>query len=159
MKKKLLIIAGLVTASAVFFASKKVLDIKNIANNLSISIKSIKNIKISGGKLKFTLALNITNNTVTGFSAKTFGLVKLISVELFSNLGDFLGQALTNIDGISLPPSTTTPIEGIEMELPLFSLATTLLANPDPRDFMLTLTLESFGQTFKLSQNDSNAAI
>lgn len=159
MKKNLLIIGALLIGSLAFFSTKKVLDVKDIAKNLKINIKSIKNIKISGGKLKFTLALNITNNTDAGFAAKTFNLFKLISVDLFTNQGDFLGQALTNIDGISLPPATTTPVEGIEMEVPLLSLATTLLSNPNPRDFVVSATFEIFGRTFKITQNDSNTAI
>lgn len=152
--KHILIISALVVGSIVLLSKDKVSALlkqyENTLNSLKIGLGSISNIDISDSVLSADIALSINNPTRLGVGADTGGYIKFKKLQLFTESGQYIGEAKPNISALTLPANTTTLTSKTPLTIPLngniVNLGIELFTNS--KNLQVKADVEAFGKVF-----------
>jgi len=108
------------------FGSSKVKKYKDFFDKMTFGINKIRNVKISGGKLKFLLDILLQNNTTHRIDFSTFGLARLQNIVVTDKNGKTLGVVNKEIDSFKIDKNGTFLLDDIAFEIPILELLKTL---------------------------------
>jgi len=137
MKKWQKIIIGstlLLVGFSYAFGKSKLEKYRDFFDKMSYKINKIKNVKITGGKLKFLLDILLQNNTTHEIDFSTFGLASLKNIVVTDKNGNTLGVVNKEIDRFKIDNNGSFLLENIAFELPILELLKTL-SNVSFNDF------------------------
>jgi len=89
---------------------------------MSYKISKIKNVKISGGKLKFLLDIVLQNNTAHNIDFSTFGVASLKNIVVTDKNGKIFGIVNKEIDRFKISENGSFLLENIAFELPVLEI-------------------------------------
>jgi len=125
------------------FGSSKVKKYRDFFDKMSYKINKIKNVKISGGKLKFLLDILLQNNTTHEIDFSTFGLASLKNIVVTDKNGKTLGVVNREIDHFKIDNNGVFLLENIAFELPVLELLKTI-SNISFNDFSVEDIMQQF---------------
>lgn len=117
-------------------------------------IRNISNLRISSGKIKFNLAIQLNNPSIKNFNFNSGNTITLSEIKFFNQQGNYLGVARPGLTSINLPANGQIEIKDIPTELPLnsvgnvFTLATN--ASSLSKNLKIKATIKVAGKTFKI---------
>lgn len=130
MKVKKAIAFGVIGLIGLFaFGSKKVSDISQIASQLQVKIKGIKDIKFSIPNVNFKIKLNIINPTDLDFSAALGSGIIIKRIRVYSGSNIFLGDAILNASNIEIPAKSIYVLDNVHTEIDIREIGNEFFEN------------------------------
>lgn len=113
--KKLLIYTGIGLAAIAAFGRSQVKKVQNITNNIKVKLDRVNDFNLSENIITLNINLKLVNNTDYGFNVSSGKLINLKKVELFTDTGTKIAEAVKSISNINLQPGGVTIIEDIDL--------------------------------------------
>jgi hypothetical protein len=129
--KKTLVITALITGGFLFYGNKKLKSAKQVMHNVKVGVKKVSNVNLTWRNLIFDVVLTLQNLTNIDFGATLGSKIIIKQVRVYSEKGEYLGKADTQIHQIDLPANTTVEMPQIRLNLDLKKSINEFIANSD----------------------------
>lgn len=113
--KKYLIYIGVGLAAIAAYGRSQVKKVQNITNNIKVKLDRVNDFNLTDNIIKLNINLKLVNNSDYGFSVSSGNFIKLVKLELFTDTGTKIAEALKSISNINLQPGGVTIIEDIDL--------------------------------------------
>ncbi|WP_323027997.1 hypothetical protein [Gelidibacter japonicus] len=128
--KKALVIGGIVLGSFLLFGYKKYDEAKKVIESLDFSIQDISHIRISLKKISFDMVIRLVNPTPIDFGATASSYISIQEIRVYSQKGEYLGVAKSNIHQIQLPAHSQFDLPKISINLDSIKALQEFMNNP-----------------------------
>lgn len=143
--------AALAFGSSVYFGKEKFNQYKGVLDNLQFNLKSIKGMKLSGGKIIFNCDVELINPTNVAVNIPGENIV-VKNLHFYTPSGVYLGVASPNIAEISMPANGSRIITNIPVFLSVDPIGSAfyeiLNIVSDPDLLQIRAELLAFGKSF-----------
>jgi hypothetical protein len=136
------------------FAFKKKADFSKVMEAMTIDIRNIRKLRLSGSKLLMDIDLGFHNPTPYDMTILTAGLIKVKEIKLLYK-GKQIGTALSNSTEFELPANSNYLITDIKVELLYLTLINQWLTtgiDTDVNNYQVHTVIEALGKTWVVEQ-------
>lgn len=155
MWKKIAIAAGLlaIVGATYQYGVRKANQLKDIAENMTISVKWISKVIPTLTNISFNLDLELKNNSVYDLSVSGFGMVKLTKIRIFYK-NNFLGESFVNLSAITIPNRNSVILKKIPFSVSTKNILANIMTISDISTSNVTIeaTISALGQEFTINQ-------
>jgi hypothetical protein len=135
-------------------AVKKKSDFSKVLEQMTINIKNIRNLRLSGSKLFLNLDLLFGNPTPYDMSVSTAGLIKLKEISVFYKQ-KLIGTAISEKTQFELKAKSSYLISNVKVELLYLNLINQWLTtglDSDAKNYQVHITVEALGKSWVIEQ-------
>lgn len=150
---KLILVAG---AGVVGYSVCRTNQLKQGLEQITVKISGIRNIKVDWDNLTISVLadLQLINPTNINIGLGTAGAIKIKRIAFINrNTGALIGEALTDITGISIEKQNFTTIKDIAVTIPVLKglLANIQLFNNQKELLAVQLTISILGKDYTIN--------
>lgn len=150
MAHNLLKAVGVGAVALTLFAFKKKKDFSKVLEQMTIDMRSIRNLRQSNGKVYFNFDLGFHNPTEYDLILYTAGLIKLRKIEVYYG-NKLFGSTTSEVTKFELPAKSNYLISNIQTELLLLNVVKQFLSgglDTNPDSYKIQITVEALGKTW-----------
>lgn len=147
-------ILGGAAVVSTLFAFKKKGDFTKVIENMTMDLRNIHNLRLSGAKLYATADIGFHNPTNYDMTALTAGLIQVKEIRLFYK-GVLYGTAKSNITSFELPAKSNYLITDIQIEVVFLNLLDQILKNgldSNVDNYQIHTIVQALGKTWVVEQ-------
>lgn len=147
-------ILGGAAVVSTLFAFKKKGDFTKVIENMTMDLRNIHNLRLSGTKLYATADIGFHNPTQYDMTVQTAGLIQLKEIRLFYK-GVLYGTAKSNTTAFELPAKSNYLITDIQIEVVFLNLLDQILKNgldSNVDHYQIHTIVEALGKTWVVEQ-------
>lgn len=155
--KTILKVLGGAAVLTTLFAFKKKSDFTSVMEKMTIDIRNIRKLRLSGNRILATIDLGFHNPTEYDMTIQTAGLIKLKQINLFYK-GTLIGKAekpTGELFEFDLPAQSNYLLTDISLELLYLTLITQWLTtglDTNVDNYKVHVVLEALGKTWVIEQ-------
>lgn len=152
--KTILKVLGGAAVLTTLFAFKKKADFAKVMEQMTIDIRNVRKLRMSGGKLYMDIDLGFHNPTNYDMVILTAGTIKLKQISL-SYKGKLIGNAFSSSTEFELPAKSNYLVSNIQVELLFLNIIeqfmkTGLDNNID--NYQIKIVVEALGKSWIIEQ-------
>lgn len=152
--KTIIKLLGGATVVATLFAFKKKADFSKVMEGMTMDIRNIRNLRLSGSRVLMDMDLGFQNPTGYDMTILTAGFIKVKEILLFYK-GKQIGKAISNTTEFELPANSSYLITDIKVELLYLNLISQWLTSgldSNVANYQIHTVIEALGKTWVIEQ-------
>lgn len=152
--KTILKLLGGAVAVTALFAVKKTGDFSKVMEKMTMDIRNLRKLRLSGNKVLLDMDLAFHNPTEYDMTLYTAGLIKVKEILLFYK-GKQIGKAISNQTEFELPANSNYLITDIKVELLYLTLISQWLTSGLDRNaanYQIHTVIEALGKSWVIEQ-------
>lgn len=150
--KNYLLFGGLALAGFTLFGKKKLTGISQVAQQLEVKVKGIKNLKVTFSAIHFNVSIELFNPTDQDLTVHTGKMLTLRSIRFYDQSGKFIGESFPNLNNIEIPAKSGINLTSIPTTINLKNIdaAFNSLVNNalNQQAMKYEMNFEAFGKNF-----------
>ncbi|SDX37164.1 hypothetical protein [Flavobacterium degerlachei] len=147
-------ILGGAAVVSTLFAFKKKGDFTKVIENMTMDLRNIRKLHLSGAKLYAVADIGFHNPTQYAMTVKTAGLIQVKEIRLFYK-GILFGIAKSNTTSFELPAKSNYLMTDIQIEIVILNLIDQYLKNgldSNVDNYQIHTIVEALGKTWVVEQ-------
>ena len=152
--KTILKVLGGAAVISTLFAFKKKGDFAKVIEQMTMDIRSVRNVRLRSGKLYLDMDLGFHNPTDYDMTVYTAGMIKLKQIQLMYK-GTIIGNAFSNNDQFELPAKSNFLITNIQVELLFLTIIDQFLkggVDSNVDNYKIITVVEALGKSWVIEQ-------
>jgi len=152
--KTILKVLGGAAVVTTLFAFKKKADFTKVMEGMTMDIRNLRKLRLSGQKILLDMDLGFHNPTGYDMTIMTAGLIKVKEIKLFYK-GKQIGTAISNSTEFELPANSNYLITDIKVELLYLTLINQWLTvglDGNVDNYQIHVVVEALGKTWVIEQ-------